>query len=205
MKKISLLILIIISLSSCSKFAYKLATKYAPYDAIIVPGVPFYGEEWEDVMKMRVYWSYLLYQRGVTRNIIYSGSAVYSPFYEAEIMKLYAIKLGIPEALIFTDTIAEHSTENIWYSYKLAEKNEFEKVALATDPIQNFMVRKFKRDHNLNVRAIPVIFEEVDSFMTLKSPEIDPSSAFVKNFKSIVERESKCKQIKGTLGLNIKD
>ncbi|NPA67471.1 MAG: YdcF family protein, partial [Chlorobi bacterium] len=115
--------------------------KYAPYDAIIVPGVPFDGKEWSDIMKMRVYWSYLLYKRGVAEHIIYSGGAVYSPYYESEIMKLYAIKLGIPDSVIFTDTVAEHSTENLWYSFKLAKQKGFKKLALATDPVQNFMTR----------------------------------------------------------------
>ena len=205
MKRISIIFLIILSLGSCSKYAYKLASKHGPYDTIIVPGVPFNGEEWEDVMKMRVYWSYLLYKRGITKHVIYSGSAVYTPYYEAEIMKLYAVKLGIPEHAIYTDTIAEHSTENVWYSYKLAGKKGFIKIALATDPFQNFVVRKFKRDHDLNIRAIPIIFQEVDTFMSLESPKIDPTSAFVKDFKSIEERESKWKQFKGTLGLNIKE
>ncbi len=202
-KLLTFTLLIFISLSSCSKFAYKLSSKHAPYDAIIVPGVPFNGNEWNDVMKMRVYWSYLLYQRGITKNIIYSGAAVYSPYYEAVIMKLYAEKLGIPGSIIYTDTLAEHSTENLWYSYKLAGKQGFKKIALATDPFQNFMMRKFKLDNDLNIRVLPIIFKEVDTFMNLKSPVIDPSKAFKKNFISIEKRESKLKQFMGTLGLNI--
>ncbi|RLD51200.1 MAG: YdcF family protein [Bacteroidetes bacterium] len=202
-KLLTFILLIFIGLSSCSKYAYKLSAKHAPYDAIIVPGVPFDGNEWNDVMKMRVYWSYLLYQRGITKNIIYSGAAVYSPYYEAVIMKLYAEKLGIPESRIFTDTLAEHSTENLWYSYKLAKEEGFKKIALATDPFQNFMMRKFKLDNDLNIRVLPIIFKEVDTFMNLKSPVIDPSPAFKKNFISIEKRESKLKQFTGTLGLNI--
>jgi len=170
---------------------------------IIVPGVPFNGKEWSNIMKMRVYWSYLLYKRGVTEHIIYSGGAVYSPYYESVIMKLYAQSLGIPEDVIFTDTLAEHSTENLWYSCKLAEQKGFEKMALATDPFQNFMTLKFKFDNGLNIRALPIIFEQVDTFMGLKSPVINPSSAYKKYFISIEERESKWKQFKGTLGLNI--
>ncbi len=200
----TLIILTAVLFSSCSKQVYKHAVKYAPYDVIIVPGVPFDGKEWNDVMKMRVYWSLLLYQRGVAKHIIYSGSAVYTPYYESKIMKLYAVKSGIPDSIIFTDTIAEHSTENLWYSYKIAQNKGFKKVALATDPFQNFMMRKFKRDNSLDIRAIPIIFKEVDTLMNLQSPEIDASSAFVKNFKSIEKRESKWKQFKGTLGLNIK-
>ena len=105
MKRVVILVFVIISLSSCSKYAYKLANRHGPYDAIIVPGVPFNGKEWEDVMKMRVYWSYLLFQRGMTKNIIYSGSAVYTPYYESEIMKLYALKLGIPEKTTTTSSM----------------------------------------------------------------------------------------------------
>ena len=202
-KLLTFILLIFIGLSACSKYAYKLSSKHAPYDAIIVPGVPFDGNEWNDVMKMRVYWSYLLYQRGITKNIIYSGAAVYSPYYEAVIMKLYAEKLGIPENIIYTDTLAEHSTENLWYSYKLAKEEGFKKIALATDPFQNFMMRKFKLDNDLNIRVLPIIFKEVDTFMNLKSPVIDSSPAFKKNFISIEKRESKLKQLMGTLGLNI--
>jgi len=101
MKRIITILLTIALLSSCSKLAYKQAIKNAPYDAIIVTGTPFYGEQWDDVMKMRVYWSLILYKKGITKNIIYSGSAVYTPYIEAEIMKKYAIKLGIPEKKYF--------------------------------------------------------------------------------------------------------
>jgi hypothetical protein len=203
-KKSALIAVSLLFLFSCSKNLYKHAVKHAPYDVIIVPGVPFDGKTWSDVMKMRVYWSYILYKKGIAKNIIYSGSSVYTPYFEAKIMKLYAVKLGIPDSIIYTDTIAQHSTENLWYSYKLAKQQDFESIALATDPFQCFMVHKFKNDHELNIRALPIIFTQVDTFMNLKSPKIDPSSAYNPNFVSIEERESKLQQFKGTLGLEIK-
>jgi len=201
--KIYFVLLIILFSASCTKKIYKRSLKYAPYDAIIVPGVPYHGKEWNDIMKMRVYWSYLLYKKGIAKHIIYSGGAVYSHYYEAVVMKLYAEKLGIPGKVIFTDTIAEHSTENLWYSYKLAQKQGFEKIALATDPIQTFMVFKFKTDNGLNVRSLPIIFKQVDTFMNIKSPLINSESAYKNNFIPIQKRESKFKQFMGTLGLNI--
>ncbi len=203
LKKLIPILLTITLLSSCSKLSYKRAVKHAPYDAIIVTGNPFNGKKWSDVMKMRVYWSIILYKRGLTKNIIYSGSAVYTPYIEAEIMKQYAIKLGVPEDVIYTDTIAEHSTENLWYSCKLAKQVGFTKVALATDPFQSFAMKKFRKDNDLRIRFLPLVISEVHPYMSLKSPTIDPSLAFVKNFKSIEERESKWKRFKGTLGLNI--
>ncbi len=196
--------LIILSFNSCSKLSYKIASKHAPFDAIIVTGTPIFNKQWDDVMKMRVYWSYILYKRGIAKNIIYSGSAVYSPYTESKVMRLYALKLGIPNENIFIDTIAEHSTENMWYSNKLAKKQGFTNIALATDPFQNLAMKKFRKDYGLKIRSIPIIISEVHEYMNLKSPEIDISSAFVKDFKSIKERESLWKRIKGTKGLNIK-
>jgi len=204
MKRLIITIFTITLLSSCSKITYKRAIKHAPFDAIIVTGTPFNSQEWDDVMKMRIYWSYILFKKGITKNIIYSGSAVYTPYVEAEIMKQYAIKLGIPKENIFTETKAEHSTENLWYSSILANKFGFENIALATDPFQNFAMRKFRRDKGLDISAIPVVILEVDKYMSLPSPKINPQKAYVKNFKSIVERESKFKRFLGTLGYNIK-
>src|SRR5690606_27328958 len=84
------------------------------FDVLIVPGVPFENGTWSPVMRMRVLWSSFLYQRGIVRNIIYSGGAVYTPYVEAKIMGLYAQQLGVPPEHIFYDTLAEHSTENIF-------------------------------------------------------------------------------------------
>jgi len=104
-----------------------------PYDLIIVPGTPLYNGKWNKTMKGRVYWSKYLFDKGITRNIMYSGSSVYSPYYEAEVMKLYAIAIGIPGQNIFTEKKAEHSTENVYYSYKYATKLGFKRIALASD------------------------------------------------------------------------
>ena len=67
---------------------YKRSLKKHPqYDAVIVPGVPFNEPSWDKPMLMRVVWAVHLYKRGITKNIIMSGSAVYTPYVEAKIMK----------------------------------------------------------------------------------------------------------------------
>src|SRR3954462_10051264 len=116
-------LLTIIVLSSCyysrKNAARLLAKAYseAPYDVIIVPGVPLNNGKWDRVMKGRVYWSKYLFDKGIAKNVMYSGNSVYSPYYEAEVMKLYALSLGIPGEHIFCEKKAEHSTENVFYSY----------------------------------------------------------------------------------------
>ena len=113
------------------------------FDAIIVPGVPYEDAALDSVMKARVIWAYVLYKNGITRNVIFSGSAVYSPYYEALIMGLYAKQLGIPAKSIYYDTQARHSTENVYYSYLLAKDKGFKKVALATDPFQSRLLTNY--------------------------------------------------------------
>ncbi len=56
------------------------ASNMKAFDAIIVPGIPFQNGQWDSVMKARVLWSWVLYKNGYTKNIIYSGGAVYSPY-----------------------------------------------------------------------------------------------------------------------------
>jgi uncharacterized SAM-binding protein YcdF (DUF218 family) len=175
------------------------------YDVIIVPGVPFENSQWSRTMKARVYWSKYLYDNGIARNIMYSGSAVYTPYCEAEIMALYARELGIPESHIYTETKAEHSTENIYYSYRKAKSLGFEKIALASDPFQTKLLKRFTRIRvSREVSLIPFV---IDTLKKLEPEMTDPSinyqRAFKNDFVSIMERENFWKRLKGTRGRNL--
>jgi hypothetical protein len=181
------------------------AEQSGPFDAIIVPGVPFKNGRWDTIMKGRVYWSKYLYDRGIARNIIYSGAAVYSPYYEAEIMAMYAEALGIPQEHIFTETRAEHSTENIYYGYKRALQLGFNKVALASDPFQSRLLRSYAfRRVSPDIRIIPMVtdtLKKIQPYMT--DPDIAYDKAFKANFISIIQRDSFWKRLIGTLRGNI--
>ena len=174
-----------------------------PLDAIIVPGIPFNNGNWDSVMKARVLWSYILYKNGYTRNVIYSGSAVYSPYYEGIIMGLYAEQLGIPRAHIFYETKARHSTENIYYSYLLAREQGFKSIGLASDPFQSSLLRSFTRKRfETHIWHLPMITDSLKAYNHL-TPTIDPTSAFANNFISIAESESFWKRLRGTMGKGI--
>jgi len=173
-----------------------------PYDAIIVPGFPYEDSTWHDVMMIRVYWSHYLYENNITNNVIYSGSAVYSPYVESKIMREYGKALGIPDQNIYTETKAEHSTENIYYSYKLAKNLGYKKIALATDPFQTAMLKSFVKKKELNVDYLPIVFDILEK-MDKPEPEIDASVAYVDDFTALPERESFFKRFGGTMGKNI--
>lgn len=200
-----LLVVIVVSIASCgsSEKAFVKAQPSMPFDAIIVPGVPF-DTAWSDVMKARVLWSHYLYSRGMAKNIIYSGSAVYTHYVEARIMASYAEQLGIPSEHIYTEEKAEHSTENIYYSYHMARDLGFERIALTTDPFQNAMLKSFVRTKKLEVKHVPVIFDSIAFYYPEVNISIDPSRSKVESFVALPERESFWKRLRGTMGRNLK-
>lgn len=175
------------------------------YDIIIVPGVPFENGQWSRTMKARVYWSKYLYENGIARNIMFSGSAVYTPYCEAEIMALYARAIGIPADHIYTETKAEHSTENIYYSYRKARLLGFEKIALASDPFQTKLLKRFTRIKvSPDVRLIPFVIDTIKKLEPeMTDPLIDHQQAFKNDFISIMQRENFWKRLKGTRGRNL--
>jgi uncharacterized SAM-binding protein YcdF (DUF218 family) len=195
--------LLVCSCASPPQSYYK-AVAHSPYDVIIVPGIPYQGQDWaSNVMKSRVLWAFFLYSRGIARNVIFSGNANYSPYVEGKIMAIHAIALGLPEAHVFCETKAEHSTENLVYSYWMAQKMGFEKIAVATDPFQSNTLKTYAWDLGLRVTFIPVINDSVSSFPVDPLFHVDPSPAFVKDFISLPERDNPLKRVLGTMGLEI--
>ncbi|MBI4647542.1 MAG: YdcF family protein [Bacteroidia bacterium] len=182
-------------LIACSYFPvasrkfYSKAIVHQPFDVIIVPGVPFDGKKWSISMKARVYWSVYLYQKGMARNIIYSGGAVYSPYYESIIMARYAEVLGVEKENIYTETESEFSCENLYYSWLLAKKLGFDKVAVATDPFQTRKLKRFKNKFNLPVIFIPVVFDTLAAIQQI-DPVIDTSGAYFTEFVPFTKRHS---------------
>jgi uncharacterized SAM-binding protein YcdF (DUF218 family) len=201
----------ILTLFSCSfsskatKRLYQQALERKPYDAIIVPGAPFENGQWSQVMKGRIYWSKFLFDHGIALNIIYSGAAVYSPYVEGEIMAQYALALGIPKEHVYSETHAEHSTENVYYGYKLARKLGFKTIALASDPFQTRLLRKFTRKRvNADIGLIPMVEDSLLAMEPqMKDPIINTEGAYRKDFVSIKKREGFWKRWRGTFGKNL--
>jgi hypothetical protein len=197
------LILTHCTFSHYAKKSYEHAKKERPYDVVIVPGVPYEGEKTTSVMKMRLFWAKHLYDSGFTNNIIFSGSAVYSPYVEGIVMKIMSDSLGIPSNRSFSETKAEHSTENVYYSWKMAKAMGYTKIALASDPFQAGMLRSFIRRYCPGMRSIPIIFDTMNiDEKTL--PPINAAAAYIENFVPITKRESFWQRMRGTLGKRVK-
>jgi uncharacterized SAM-binding protein YcdF (DUF218 family) len=202
----AILACIICSSCSYSKFAVREAQKgmtNAPYDVIIVPGVPYQDSAMSRVLTARIIWAKHLYDLGAAKNIIFSGSAVYTPYYEGEIMKVYGDSLGIPSNHTFAETRAEHSTENVWYSMKMARKMGFNKIALATDPFQTKMIGAFLRRHCKGIALLPIDFKQL-ALIARPLPVICADKCKkTEGFVALPQRESFWKRLRGTFGHHI--
>jgi hypothetical protein len=178
--------------------------QHMQFDAVIIPGIPFANGSWDSVMKARVVWSWVLYKNGIAKNIIYSGGAVYTPFIEAYVMGLYGQALGIPKQHIYYDTLARHSTENVYYSYKLAKQLGFKSIAFASDPFQSKLLKSFTRKRfETPVYHLPFITDTLKVYQGL-APTIKPLPAFrLDKFESITQSESFMERLRGTLGKDI--
>lgn len=182
---------------------FEKAQRQAPYDAVIVPGFPHIKDSMTVVVQNRVIWAWYLYSKGMVKNVIFSGGAVYSPYKEAEIMALYAIQLGIPREHVFIEIQAEHSTENLYYSYKIAEQNGFNRVAVATDATQSsFMYSINNHRFKIPVDFIPIVNDTLKQLPRIK-PDINQDTALVADFVSIIDRQSLWKRLRGTRGVKV--
>ena len=110
--------------------------------------------------------------------------------------------LGIPRQHIYTETMAEHSTENIYYSYKKSQQLGLKKVALASDPFQTRMLKRFTKRHaSRDVDLIPMVYDTVYALdQSITDPVIDYQKAHVDSFVPLPERKGFWLRLYGTIG-----
>ena len=168
------------------KATYSDNIQLAPFDALIIPGIPYDSAEQNDMLKARMYWAKKLFDEGVTAHLIFSGDAVHTPYIEGCCMKMIADKMGIPADKTFAETRALHGTENIDYSLVLAKEKGWKKVAVATDAFQTFYLKEYKKKNAVVYLPFPVDCMKV---FRQPLPEIDAADALVNNFVPLKERE----------------
>jgi uncharacterized SAM-binding protein YcdF (DUF218 family) len=162
----------------------------APYDVIIVPGIAYdTATQMNNGFNARIVWAKKLYDRGITCNIIFSGAACYSPYVEGQMMKMIAEQMGVPPANVFCETKAEHGKENVYYSWLMARKLGFKKIALAADPYQAFFLEGFIQTNMPDMGILPIAVDSLKKFY-VPLPAVDASPAFVQNFIPLSKRES---------------
>lgn len=136
----------------------------APFDVVIIPGNPYDPQNPNLIFKARVLWAKVLYDKGIAKNIIFSGAAVHTPYNESFVMKLLAHRIGIPCENVFIETKARNSKENILYSVELARELGFQNIALATDPFQTIYLKKYIQSTTPNMSKLPISMDSLKNW-----------------------------------------
>ncbi len=122
------------------------------YDCAIICGY-FANEDGtpSEYMKTRVEEGMRLWKEKKVKCLILSGGAVQNEFVEAEVMKQYAISLGIPECVIFEEKKAVSTYHNMLYAKDIMEQEGFYNCAVVTNGWHlrkaNHYAKKFKLDY----------------------------------------------------------
>jgi hypothetical protein len=195
--------------SSCSLLKHSPGKSYnkaldVPYDAVIIPGFPHDGKKWNDVIKFRLLWAVHLYENQLAKNFIFSGGSVHTPYNEGMIMALYAAKMGIPKENIFIEPRARHSSENVYYSLQVAEELNFKRVAVATDPVQGFLLTNYtERIRDQKIHYINLQPKKIRPTKHPDEPKIDFWLAYNDDFTPLSSKKKYWERKKESLGLDI--
>ena len=161
--------------------ANKKYMKRAPFDAVIIPGYPYREEKNRILFTVRVNFAKYLYDKGIAKNIIFSGAAVRTPYVEGKIMKMIADSLGIPPEHTFVEDKALHSNQNALYGTRMAKKMGYKNIALATDPYQFSYLTLLRTLYTPKTAIITFNPNEMPVY-DVELPSIDSSSAYVQDF-----------------------
>jgi hypothetical protein len=105
-----------------------------PFEVVIVPGCPSEDDGSLTRCQMaRALWAARLWDLGWAKHFITTGSAVYSPYVEAEAIAAAMAAVGVPKNVIYLERNALHTDENMFYSLQIARALGFSRVAVASD------------------------------------------------------------------------
>jgi uncharacterized SAM-binding protein YcdF (DUF218 family) len=108
-----------------------------------------------------------LYRAGLARALLFTGGAVHNEHVEAQVMAALAVRLGVPEAAISTETQARDTFENAHYCRQIMQASGWQDAVVVTTP---YHVRRASRIFHLAGIPHQMAYPE-RSFQTASWPE----------------------------------
>ncbi len=144
-----------------------------PHDAVIVLGCPSESDGSLTRCQLgRAGLAYSIWTKGWTKAFIVSGSAVHSPYVEAEALAMAMATLGVPADKIWLETDALHTDENVYYSMQLARKLGFVDLAIASNSAHAGFACSMMLSWGHACVGLALDVEELETFMPAREPEL---------------------------------
>ncbi|MBD0346725.1 MAG: YdcF family protein [Coleofasciculus sp. Co-bin14] len=126
----------------------------AQADAAIVLGAEVWGEEPSPVFRERINHGINLYKKQRVNKIIFTGGQGDGYVQtEAMVAKKYAIRQGVLELDILTETQSRTTYQNLYYAQQVAQKHQLSQFFIVSDPLH--MKRAMLMAQGLGMKAYP--------------------------------------------------
>lgn len=126
------------------------------YDVCIVLGYPAKKDGTiHPILQARMDTAIQLYHQGIFKKIIVSGGAVKNEYFEAEVMKAYALKHGIKEDQLLLETKARNTYGNIQYVKQIMKQHCLTSALIITSPWQLRKANRFAKEAKMDYAMIP--------------------------------------------------
>ena len=123
-------------------------------DAAIVLGAAVWEREPSPVFKERIEHALTLYNAGRIRYIIFTGGIGTGKSHaESAAAKDYAIRRGIPETHVFTESTSRTTFQNLFYAKHIVDNAGIKTVFIVSDPPH--MKRAMRMAHDMALDAAP--------------------------------------------------
>ena len=107
-----------------------------PSDCVIVLGAAAYGDLPSPVFAERIRHAVTLYRQGVTSRIIFTGGCgTGSATAESSVAAKFAIKEGVPESAILTETTSKTTRQNLQEARAVMETHSLKSAIIISDPL----------------------------------------------------------------------
>jgi uncharacterized SAM-binding protein YcdF (DUF218 family) len=150
------IILMVIGYSGWSIYTYNSNSNILHADAAIVLGAAAWGDQPSPVFRERINHGIELYKRRVVQMLIFTGGQGDSnePA-EAIVAKYYALKQGVSEADILTETQSRTTQQNLYYSNQIAVAHHLTQFLIVSDPLHMKRAMLIARDMGMDAYASP--------------------------------------------------
>jgi vancomycin permeability regulator SanA len=177
-------------LSGCAGPFQQQGAPAQPFDVVIVLGCPNQDDgRLSRCQQSRVLGALQIWQAGWTRNFIVSGSAVHSPYFEAEGLAAGMAAVGIPADHIYIEDQALHTDENMYYSMRIAHALGFGRIAALSNGLHAAWGCKMMADWEVDCKGFSVMPSEIGP-LHARHPELDEvRSLRVRDWVTLGEKE----------------